>query len=232
MRSYEEALSQIIALTNDMAEKERSYNQWKRRDLNAADKKNKLFMLEHELRHIEEERMGVLKDLVHFPPHHGRHNEALEKFNKESMIPDRLRVFIITKYPDSADPKLDEQLRTVINTVKKAVNEAGYRPLLAADFKLHDNLWDNIECLMLACPRGIAIVEDRFNANLNPNVAMEWGWMRAMKKPVLFLVEKAVPTTQSPADVMGLIKGQFDWNNPEADIPRLVAEYLPTFDGF
>jgi hypothetical protein len=42
---------------------------------------------------------------------------------------------------------------------------------------------------MLARSRGIAIVEDRFNPNLNSNVAMEWGWMRAMNKPVLYLVE-------------------------------------------
>jgi hypothetical protein len=26
---------------------------------------------------------------------------------------------------------------------------------------------------------------------------------------------------------MGLIKGRFDWDNPEADIPRLIAEGLP-----
>ena len=78
--------------------------------------------------------------------------------------------------------------------MKDAVKAKGYRPQLAAETKLHPNLWENVECQMLyACARRIAIVEDRFNPKLNPNVAMEWGWMRAMKKPVLYIVEKAVP---------------------------------------
>ena len=32
---------------------------------------------------------------------------------------------------------------------------------------------------------------------------------------------------QIPADLMGLIRSRFDWDNPGADIPRLIAEYLP-----
>ncbi len=83
---------------------------------------------------------------------------------------------------------------------------------------------------MLTCARGIAIVEDRFNPKLNPNVAMEWGWMRAMKKDVLYLVEKAVPAEQIPADLMGLIRSRFNWDDPEADIPRLIDEFLPLPD--
>ena len=38
--------------------------------------------------------------------------------------------------------------------------------------------------------RGIAIVEDKYLPELNPNVAMEWGWMRGMGRNVLYLVEK------------------------------------------
>jgi hypothetical protein len=77
---------------------------------------------------------------------------------------------------------------------------------------------------MLACARGIAIVEDRFKPELNPNVAMEWGWMRAMQKPVLYQVETNVRIL--PVDVMGLIKSRFDWQNPQADIPQLVESDL------
>jgi predicted nucleotide-binding protein len=70
------------------------------------------------------------------------------------------------------------------------------------------------------------LVEDRFNTKLNPNVAMEWGWMRVMGKPVLYLVEKLVPPAHLPADLAGLIKSRFDWDNPQADIPLLVTEEL------
>jgi hypothetical protein len=32
---------------------------------------------------------------------------------------------------------------------------------------------------------------------------------------------------QVPADVAGLIQSRFDWDNPQANIPQLVAQDLP-----
>ena len=149
------------------------------------------------------QRMDVLQDLVQFPPHYLQYAELLDRFSNTINVPYSRRVFIMTKYRDGADAKLDAQLQTVIDTVKAAVKGQFYHPQLAAETQLHPNLWENIECQMLACARGIAIVEDRFNTKLNPNVAMEWGWMRAMRKPVLYLVEKGIPAAETPADLGG-----------------------------
>jgi hypothetical protein len=226
VRSPEDALKLIVWLSSEMATLDKKRKEWL--DLNAADRAEKLHMLDVEFRSYERERMDVLQDLVQFPPQHLQYRELLEQFNKEIMVPYRMRVFIMTKYPDGADAKLDAQLQTVINTVKDAVKAKAYHPYLASDKTWHHNVWENVEFYMFACARGIAIVEDRFNPKLNPNVAMEWGWMRAMKKDVLYLVEKGAKET--PADIMGLIKGRFDWDNPEADIPRLIAENLPFLD--
>ena len=73
---------------------------------------------------------------------------------------------------------------------------------------------------MLACARGIAIVESQFNEKLNPNVAMEWGWLRGMGRPVLYLVENEVEVI--PPDVLGLLKDRFEWSNPEPVIRKAV----------
>jgi hypothetical protein len=228
VRSYEEALNLIVELSSDMVNVEKERNKRLRSDLHKADRAEKSQRLEGQFRLLEKERMDVLQDLVQFPPHHLQYAALLEQFNEAIKVSYRRRVFIMTKYRDYADAKLDAQLQTVIDTVKAAVRARAYHPQLAAETKLHPNLWENVECQMLGCARGIAIVEDRFNPKLNPNVAMEWGWMRAMKKPVLYLVEKGVPAAQIPADVMGLIRSRFDWDNPEADIPRLIAEDLPS----
>lgn len=225
MRSSEDALKLIVWLSSEIATLDKKRKEWP--DLNAADRAEKLRMLDFQFEQYERERMDVLEDLVQFPPQHLQYREKLEQANKE-MGPYRMRVFIMTKYPDGADAKLDAQLKTVINTVKDAVKAKHYHPYLASDKAWHHNVWENVEFYMLACARGIAIVEDRFNPKLNPNVAMEWGWMRAMKKDILYLVEKGAKET--PADIMGLIKGRFDWDNPEADIPRLIAENLPFLD--
>lgn len=228
MRSYEEALKLLLALSSEMVKLNRTRKEYLNSGLNAADKAEKVDKLDDQLAQVEKERINVLHDLVLFPPHHLQYAQLIEQFNqklKGQGKPYERRVFIMTKYCDGANVQLDAQLQTVIDTVKAAVVAHGYHPQLAAETKLHSNLWENVECQMLACGRGIAIVEDRFNRKLNPNVAMEWGWMRAMKKPVLYLVEKSVE--QVPADVAGLIKSRFDWDNPQVNIPQLVGQDLP-----
>lgn len=228
MRNYEDALKLLLALSSEMTKLNRTRKEYLNSGLNAADRAEKVDRLDHQLALVEKERIDVLHDLVLFPPHHLQYAQLLEQFDqtlKGQGKPYERRVFIMTKYCDGANAQLDAQLQTVIDTVKAAVVARGYHPQLAAETKLHQNLWENVECQMLACGRGIAIVEDRFNPKLNPNVAMEWGWMRAMKKPVLYLVEKSV--AQVPADVAGLIQSRFDWDTPQATIPQLVAQDLP-----
>ena len=165
---------------------------------------------------------------MNYPPSRLGYRPVLEAFEQKLQAlgrPPERRVFIMTKYPDGKDPALDLQLQAVIDAVRGAVTARGYHPQLATDDKLHPNLWENIEIQMLACGRGLAIVEDRFNTKLNPNVAMEWGWMRAMNKPVTYLVEQGIE--HAPADVAGLIKSRFKWDDPLGTIPALVAGELP-----
>jgi hypothetical protein len=56
----------------------------------------------------------------------------------------------------------------------------------------------------------VAIIENRYKQELNPNVALEWGWMRAMDKDVLFLLEKDFK--QFRADILGFIPDTFSWD--------------------
>jgi len=190
--------------------------------LGAADREERVDKVDDELRKKENERIEVLQDLVLFPPHHGQHAQQVEQFCKET--PSDNSVFIMTKYPDEQDASKDAQLQRVIDSVKDAVTKCGFSPRLANDKKYHANLWENVEIYLLACARGIAIVEEKFKPQLNPNVATEWGWMRAMGKRVLYLVEKDVKF--APADVGGLIKDRFQWDNPEADVCKAVFQEL------
>jgi hypothetical protein len=59
---------------------------------------------------------------------------------------------------------------------------------------------------------------------LNPNVAMEWGWMRGMGRDVLYLVEQDFKRQR--ADWGGLIECAFDWANPGPDIKAGVKAWL------
>jgi|SRR5271166_3956316 len=61
-----------------------------------------------------------------------------------------------------------------------------------------------------------ALVEDKYLPELNPNVAMEWGWMRGMGRNVLYLVDKDF--SKQRADWGGLIESSFEWANPGTNI--------------
>ncbi|HEX2121681.1 MAG TPA: hypothetical protein VHL59_08570, partial [Thermoanaerobaculia bacterium] len=134
---------------------------------------------------------------------------------------------IMTKYPDAkskAKKPKDLQLQAIIDAVRAAVTASSCIPRLASDGSAHGLLWDHIELYLLGCRRGIAIVEDKYRAELNPNVAMEWGWMRAMGKPVLFLMEKSFK--EQRADLEGARRESFSWTSPDDDIREAVARWL------
>jgi hypothetical protein len=169
----------------------------------------------------EQRKKRILEDYARFPPHHARHFSQLEEFQKAS--PFERSVFIMTKYPEG-DTLLDQQLRDVIKAACNVVSACGFVPHLASDKRYHPGLWDNIEVYLLACSRGVAIVESKYKDELNPNVTMEWGWMRGMGRDVLYLVEGSFDHAR--ADLGGLLQDRFQWDSPAADIDRAVRNWL------
>jgi hypothetical protein len=164
-----------------------------------------------------------LETLLRYPPQYIDHMDKLKGFHEKATY-DR-SVFIMTKFPkpDSIAPQ-DLQLSRVITATKAAVTGCGYTPRMASDYDYKDIIWKNVEFYLLGCGRGIAIVEDRYKDEFNPNVAMEWGWMRAMSKPVLYLVEEEFGNER--ADAAGFTGYRFLWDNPEEGIPKAVEHFL------
>ena len=174
--------------------------------------------LERRLRDESRELRRLIEEVIRYPPHHIRHFDHRSAFGDPA-----LNVFIMTKYPDASEAN-DTQLQKVINVTVQAIRDGGFIPRLASDARNHPLLWDNIESYLLYCDQAIAIVEDCHTEELNPNVAMEWGWMRAMGRPVLFL--KEVSFSQLRADWEGLVSDTFDWNAPEVRIRPAVVRWL------
>ncbi len=86
-------------------------------------------------------------------------------------------------------------------------------------------LFGNVELFLLGCARGIAIVEDKYIPELNPNVAIEWGWMTAMGRDVLYLREEGFKHDR--ADWSGLVNYTFEWDKPKQGIEDAVNKFLP-----
>jgi len=177
--------------------------------------------IQQQIAQIHKYQETLLHELVHFPPHTVEHFVNLTQFHQSA--PYVRSVFVMTKFRGNNSPQ-DAQLARVIKAVRDGVTKFGFVSHVASDKTYNPMLWKNVELYLLACSRGIAIVESKHTHELNPNVTMEWGWMRAMDRPVLFLVEKAFD--RSRADLSGLINDPFDWDNPEPDIEAAVKKFL------
>jgi hypothetical protein len=165
----------------------------------------------------------ALHRLVKFPPHMSGHFAKLEEFFEDGAFEES--VFIMTKFPNPDDEAF-EPLDRVIRAVKSSIAECGYRPRIAmGPGSIYDQqLWANVVIHMLGCARGVAIYENRYRTALNPNVAMEWGWMLAADRDVLFLVDDSI--VDIPADVGGYVRHPFSWNAPEDDVREHVRSWL------
>lgn len=123
-------------------------------------------------------------------------------------------VFIMTRFEvgNATLKALDETVRTTL----QAHDLVGHR----ADDRCYPNdrnLWDNVCTYMLCCKYGIAVLEDMIADEFNPNVALEYGFMRALGKPTLLLKERRF---KPRADILGTIWHEFDM----LDVPRTVAD--------
>ena len=191
--------------------------------LNPAMKDERDSDLKSDIERQRKRMISVIQNVVEFPPQHTRHSPLLNQFHQ--IAPFDKSVFVMTKFPDPKKPAIaDQQLADLIEAVRDAVKGCGYVARVASDNQYHGILWDNVELYLLGCVRGIAIVEDKYLPELNPNVAMEWGWMRGMGRNVLYLVEKDFKKQR--ADWGGLIEHQFDWANPAPDIKAGVEAWL------
>ena len=169
----------------------------------------------------------ALESYALFPQrHYDRHSQGLNaRFSSGAF---ESNVFIMTRFP-AAGKAGAERLNEVIDRVKTAVADRGYMPRMASHAVHHAWLWDNVELNMLGSKYGVAILEDQCQPELNPNVAMEWGWMLGMGREVLMLREKHFGHLR--ADWAGRLDKTFAWDDPGSGIEQAVVEFLPPRGG-
>ncbi len=221
MVTYEQTLRNILILHEKAEQAEKDRVDLLKSDL-TQDKKDELDRdAQKAIARLAAYKLDALAELLRFPPYHVGILSKLEDFRKDGAYDKS--VFIMTKFP-GAGKQVDKELNQVIKTVQKAVKAAGFLPRIASEKDYHELLWHNVGLYLLGCCRGIAIVESKHTEELNPNVAMEWGWMRAMGKRVLFLAEKSFDLRR--ADWSGLIEEQFQWEKPGPGIAAAVKKFL------
>jgi hypothetical protein len=85
------------------------------------------------------------------------------------------------------------------------------------------NLWDNVCTYMLGCRYGVAVLEDILEQEFNPNVALEYGFMRALAKPTLLLKESRL---KPRADILGTLWEEFDILDAQSTIRSALLRWI------
>jgi nucleoside 2-deoxyribosyltransferase len=152
------------------------------------------------------------------PPGYEHLMEPLASLLKDHPIYED-NVFIMTRFETTPD------LSSTLEYVKTLLKSRGLQGL-RADSKTYPRdrqLWSNLCTFMLGCSKGIAILEDKVKPDFNPNVGIEYGFMRALNKPVLVLAEKDFQRIS--ADLSGIIRQRFDLKNP-VTLKKPIEEWL------
>jgi hypothetical protein len=119
-------------------------------------------------------------------------------------------VFVMMKFPDKTSMKV-AHLR-LLNDIWEAIRDEAARYGLTArraDLRTyHDQLWENICVYIIGSKYGIAVLEDEVAQELNPNVALEYGFMKALDHPVALL--RSSGFEHGRADLSGKLSKDFD----------------------
>lgn len=128
-------------------------------------------------------------------------------------------VFIMTRFSPG-----NKALQQIDITTRRALKNFGFNGHRADDrcYPNDRNLWDNVCTYMVCCKFGIAILENIIQDEFNPNVALEYGFMRALGKPTLLLKEKRF---NARADILGTLWEEFDILDIENTISPAIQKW-------
>jgi hypothetical protein len=95
-------------------------------------------------------------------------------------------VFVMMKFPDktSMPARHVRLLDDVWDVISSQAARHGLETRRADQRSYHDQLWENICVYIIGSRYGIAVLEDEVASELNPNVALEYGFMKALDHPV------------------------------------------------
>jgi hypothetical protein len=134
-------------------------------------------------------------------------------------------VFIMTRFAagDRLLGQLDAELR-------RTLCRHGVEGLRADDrmYPRDRQLWKNVCVYMVCCKYGVAVLEDRLKDEFNPNVALEYGFMRALDKPTLLLADSGFRNLR--ADVVGTLREEFDLTDIAGTLAQPIEKWIHDLD--
>jgi hypothetical protein len=133
-------------------------------------------------------------------------------------------VFVMMKFSGD-DPGINDKLEGLFNTIKLALDKYDLDAVRADEknYSATYYIWDNAQIYLNGCNYGIAVLENLYSDEMNPNVALEYGYMLAKGKQVLLLKEKSFKNIR--ADILGKIWKEFEIGK-KGSIERAIQGWM------
>ncbi len=143
--------------------------------------------------------------------------ESLHAFREKYPDPSRV-AFIIMRFG-----KTPAHAR-IVSGIKTALLKHGITALRADDFEFHGDLFLNILTYIYGCGFAVAFFERIQSDDPNPNVALEVGYMLALRKNVCLFKDQTLKAL--PTDLISKLYRDFDQSDPDQSIPAPLENWL------
>ena len=143
--------------------------------------------------------------------------ESLAKFQQDHPDP-RKTAFIMMRFGNTdAHAEIGKAIRDTLQPL-------GITAVRADDKEYHDELWSNVRTYLHGCGICVAVFERLQTNDFNPNVALEVGYMMALRRPMCMLKDQTLPTLHT--DLVSKLYRTFDPQNPTVGIKRELANWI------
>lgn len=176
-------------------------------------------LVEHNARRIEIESMRKGAHVTSSEP--PELLEACKKFAAKHQAPSLCGfVMMGIKGKANKDP--------ILKAIKEVCSKRGIQAVRADEKRFNGDLWNNVRTYMHGAGFGIAVIQASDSKNTRHNVAIEMGYMLALKKEVCILKERAL--RKMPADLVGKLYDEFDKKKPVRSIRNVLDTWLKDSD--
>jgi hypothetical protein len=142
---------------------------------------------------------------LHLPRGYEHLTQSVRKCREEHSY--ESSVFVMMKFPDGLPENHAKLVNRIYEVIASALGAYGLVARRADKKQYEPDLWNNLCDYMLGCHFGLAVLEDSGANEMNPNVALEYGFMKALNKEVGLLREKNFKHDR--ADLIGKLVKSF-----------------------
>jgi hypothetical protein len=161
--------------------------------------------------------LSLVSSLDELSPSFPEISQSLKRFRKD--YPESIKTaFVMMRFGTT---RVHEE---IVSAIKQTLELNHIIGLRADDKQYHSDLFPNVLTYIYGCSIGIAVFERIENEEFNPNVALEVGYMLALRKPVCFLKDRTLKTLHT--DLIGKLYKEFDQLDPGSTIPKELSKWL------